>query len=228
MRSRLFMLTIVLALVFTSLGVNVRPATAITTGVTVTCNSVTVTGTTTPLSPVLVTVVNFSGFPPIVGSGIGTADISGSYSITVSHSAAVGSLVGVFVSDPISTGSPPQTVPACVAGFQGFNPGDARVAGRPGDRVVVYCNTNTTGANANTIVVFGVLDDSQGKFLTSFNVADVRKAGGKGITRSVEPLGTVYISLSGTNSFYVKWMGGPADATGTGDFRKRFTCDFAS
>ncbi len=98
-----------------------------------------------------------------------------------------------------------------------YNPGDGRVDPRPGDRVAVYCS-------ANKITIYGVLNDSRGKFLATFTHADLVKAGAKGITKNVEPLGTVFISLSGTSNFSVRWTGGPAAATGVKDFAKAFTC----
>ncbi len=98
-----------------------------------------------------------------------------------------------------------------------FNPGDGRVDPRPGDRVAVYCS-------ADKITVYGVLNDSRGVFLATFSHADLIQAGAAGITKKVEPRGTVIISLSGTSSFYVRWTGGPAAATGVKSFAKAFTC----
>ncbi len=225
MKSRLFVVAIVLAFVVTSLGVNVRPAAA-AGNVTATCNSLSVNGTTLPVFLVSVIVASHPSilFPLII------ADATGAYSASVSISLPAGTVVSGYIVDfiavPFSV-----TVPPCSAstgsGNPPWNPNDARVDGRPGDRIAVYCNTNTTGTNANTIGVYGILNNGEGKFLTAFKYSDVVKAGGKGITRSVEPLGTVYISVNDKTNFYVKWMGGPADATGMGDFRKWFTCDFA-
>jgi hypothetical protein len=106
---------------------------------------------------------------------------------------------------------------------QFFNPGDARSDGRPGDRIVVYCNTS---ANPPTLDVWGVTNDSKGHRLYKFNFADLVAAGSKGILRKVEPLGSVFARVDANNNFVVQWFGGPAGATGTKDFAKSFTCDF--
>ena len=101
-----------------------------------------------------------------------------------------------------------------------FSPGDDRVDPRPGDRVAVYCR-------ADKLTVYGILNDSKGAFLATFSHADLIKAGAKGITKRVEPLGTIFASLSGTSSFYVRWTGGPAAATGVKDFAKAFVCNLS-
>jgi hypothetical protein len=98
-----------------------------------------------------------------------------------------------------------------------YNPGDGRVDPRPGDRVAVYCS-------ADKVSVYGVMNDSRGLFLATFTHADLIKAGAAGITKKVEPRGTVIISLTGTSNLYVRWTGGPAAATGVKDFAKAFTC----
>jgi hypothetical protein len=105
-----------------------------------------------------------------------------------------------------------------------FNPGDGRVDPRPGDRLAVYCNT---GANPPNVDVWGVLNDSSGRRLFTFTFSDLVKAGAKGITKKVEPLGTIYLSVDANNWFVAVWTGGPAAATGTKDFAKSFTCNFA-
>jgi hypothetical protein len=226
MRSRLLRLCLVLVFVVMSLGVGVRPAAAAGT-VTATCNSIDVSGTTlTPGFPVSVLFLSPSGIPPIFTLSNFT---TGAYTASTPHTLPVGTVVSGIMSDGFAPQAFTVTIPACGAGGGAtWNPGDARVDPRPGDRVAVYCNIDPNGPNPNTIGVYGILDDGTGKFLTAFKVSDIVKAGGRGITRSVEPLGTVIISVSGGNSFYVKWLGGPADATGQGDFRKRFTCDFGA
>ncbi len=224
MRARLLSL-IAVAFVVLSLGVNAKPATALAATINIsgiTCHSVNISGVYAPSTPFLAAVSTYP-FAGLLGPIVTvTTDAAGNYSATLSFTASVGQQVIAITTFSGGTGAI-FTVPPCA--FESFNPGDARVDPRAGDRVAVYCNLG--GDNANTIGVYGILDDGTGKYLTTFRVGDIVKAGGNGITRSVEPLGAVYISVSGSNSFYVKWMGGPADATGQGDFRKRFTCNFS-
>jgi hypothetical protein len=87
----------------------------------------------------------------------------------------------------------------------------------------VYCNTS---ANSPTVDVWGVTNDSQGHRLYTFKYADLVAAGSAGILKKVEPLGSVSATVSGLNTFVVRWYGGPAAATGAGDFAKVVTCDF--
>ncbi len=110
------------------------------------------------------------------------------------------------------------------AGSTFYNPGDGRVDPRPGDRLAVYCNT---GANPPTVDVWGVLNDSSGRRLFTFTFASLVAAGDKGITRKVEPLGTIFLRVDANNNFLASWTGGPAAATGVKDFAKSFTCAFA-
>jgi hypothetical protein len=153
------------------------------------------------------------------GTGaVGTFSFWGAGSFTMQpqanpiHDHAV--MDGVVIVD-VSANNPCLGAPV---GPSWFNPGDGRIDPRPGDRVAVYCQ-------ADTVTVYGVLDNSQGVLLSTFKYADLVKAGTSGITRSVEPKGTVFIGLSGTSDLLVKWMGGPAAATGTRDFMKSFTCN---
>jgi hypothetical protein len=105
-----------------------------------------------------------------------------------------------------------------------FNPNDSRVDGRPGDRLAVYCDPAATPPSVD---VYGVEDNSKGVFLATFNNVDLLKAGPKGITKSVDGLGTISMMQDGDNRFYVAWNGGQFRATGQGDFSKSFTCNFA-
>ena len=102
-----------------------------------------------------------------------------------------------------------------------FNPGDSRANPLPGDRVAVYCNT---AASPSTLDVWGVTDDSQGHHLFTFRISDLLSAGSQGISKKVEPLGTVVASLDGNGNFTAQWFGGPASATGQGDFFKQGQC----
>jgi hypothetical protein len=105
-----------------------------------------------------------------------------------------------------------------------FDPGDGRVDPRPGDRLAIYCNP---GGSSPNVDVWGVLNDSTGRRLYTFAFSDLVKAGAKGITQKVEPLGTIYLRVDANNNFLASWTGGPAAATGVRDFAKSFTCNFA-
>ncbi len=99
-----------------------------------------------------------------------------------------------------------------------FNPGDGRVTGNPWDRVAAWCN-------ADNLDVWGIQNDSAGVDLYRFPYTDLIAAGAKGITRNVEPNGTVFASLDSNNNFFIAWYGGPSGATGIGGFAKTFTCN---
>ena len=104
-----------------------------------------------------------------------------------------------------------------------FNPGDSRIDGRPGDRIVVWCNA------PDTIVVYGVKEtDSGGFHLASFSNKALLKAGPKGIYIAVKNNGIVSISTDGKGNYWVAWNGGEHSANGQPGwgFAKGFTCDF--
>jgi len=210
---RFFIIVAVLSAVFAF--ASVRPAAAF--GVDITCNSIKVDGPG-----------GFSGTFPIIditdlGTIVGVitfVDNGGSSTGTGTFSAQTGHILqgpfGLFA------------VPPCggSGGTTWFNPGDARVSPTAGDRVAVYCNTNTTGARANTIGILGIDDNGKGIPLALVNYSDLVKAGGKGIIVSAEPNGSIVIWMTSPNNFLVKWWGGQWDASGSGDFRKRFSCTF--
>jgi hypothetical protein len=104
-----------------------------------------------------------------------------------------------------------------------WNPGDGRIDPLPGDRLAVYCNP---GAKPPNVDVWGVLNDSSGRRLFTFTFSDLVKAGAKGITKKVEPLGTIFLSVDADNQFFAVWTGGPAAATSMGEFTKYFECNF--
>ena len=66
-----------------------------------------------------------------------------------------------------------------------------------------------------------------GHRLFTFTVADLLKAGKAGILKHVEPMGSVFAATDGNGDFVAQWFGGPANATGTKDFAKTFTCGYA-
>jgi hypothetical protein len=201
------------------LGLGARPAAAQSFSYKAACNALTFTGTTVPgdwLDAALV----YEGSHQVAEKWDVYADAAGNFSITVRAPGAVHGTVwgwlwssnyGALFDQQISMGP-------CAGDW--FSPGDDRVDPRPGDRVAAYCS-------ADSVTVYGILDDGTGRFLATFKVADLVKAGATGIVKKVEPLGTVYVSLSGASSLYVRWTGGPADATGVGDFEKWVSCTFS-
>ncbi len=81
---------------------------------------------------------------------------------------------------------------------------------------------------ANTAVfLYQVFLPQPEQTLFTFTYADLVAAGAKGITKNVEPLGTISLRVDANNNFLASWTGGPAAATGVKDFAKSFKCDFA-
>jgi hypothetical protein len=119
-----------------------------------------------------------------------------------------------------STGQVIATSSGGLEGTQFFNPGDARMDPRPGDRIAVYCNQK------NQVVVYGINDgesaDRSGFLLAVFKVNDVRAAGDNGMTKNLGENGTVSISLM-KGWYWVSWNGGKFGATGTDTFTKNFS-----
>ncbi|MCC7446889.1 MAG: hypothetical protein IT324_05695 [Anaerolineae bacterium] len=206
---RLFIIVAVLSAVFTC--ASVRPAAAIP--VDITCNSIRIDGPggLSGSFPIIdITTMDIVGFITFVDNG-GSSTGSGSFSAPTGH--ILQHPFGLFAVPPCGGGS-----------TTWFNPGDSRVSPAAGDRLAVYCNTS--GPNANTIGILGIRDDGNGVPLALVNYSDLIKAGGKGITVSAEPNGSIVIWMTSPNNFLVKWWGGQWDASGYGDFRKRFSCTF--
>jgi hypothetical protein len=208
---RLLIVIAVLSVVFAF--ASAHPAVAL--GVDITCNSVKIDapGGFSGSFPIIDISAN-----AIVGS-ITFVDNGGSSTGNGTFSAPVGHLLDAFFTI--------FAVPPCGGGgTTWFNPGDSRISAAAGDRVAVYCNTNTTGANANTIGILGIDDNGKGIPLALVKYSDLVKAGGKGIMVSAEPNGSIVIWMTSPNNFLVKWWGGQWDASGYGDFKKRFSCTF--
>ena len=154
------------------------------------------------------------GFTGGIGSGTGTFDIivqAGVSSFTFFVFGAAPGTVDYSISD----------VDIDCGDVTFFNPGDGRIDGKAGDRVVVYCDTT---ANPPALSVWGVTNDSQGHKLFSFKLADLLKAGNGGIMKKVEPMGSVFAKIDANGNFFVQWFGGPAGATGDKDFAKYGNC----
>ncbi len=103
---------------------------------------------------------------------------------------------------------------------QWFNPGDGRVNGQPGDRLVVDCDEDR-------IIVYGVNDESLGFLLAAFSNEEVLAAGPAGIYVDLGEEGVLSISGDGVGNFWAAWNGGKFNATGQGDWAKGFHCDFS-
>ncbi|GAB4516197.1 MAG: hypothetical protein OHK0046_21120 [Anaerolineae bacterium] len=95
--------------------------------------------------------------------------------------------------------------------------GDGRVDPRDGDRVIVFCKSTK-------LEVWGASDLGIGLFLTSVSYDSL--IANNAITQNTSQ-GQVIIFVDAHGNFSVRWIGGAAQATGVGDFRKSFTCPFA-
>ncbi len=102
---------------------------------------------------------------------------------------------------------------------------DDRIDSRPGDRIVLWCDM------PDTLVVYGVADDSHGFPLASFKYADLVEAGPNGITRTpAGDNGTVSASVDDQYNFWVAWNGGQYRADGQPEhgFAKGVKCTFGA
>lgn len=102
-----------------------------------------------------------------------------------------------------------------------FNPGDGRVDPRPGDRLAIYCNQPT-----GFVDVWGVDDRSKGFPLAAFSVDDLASADLAGLYITVEPFGTISLSMDEQGNLWAAWNGGQYNADGQPDhgFAKGFRC----
>ena len=98
---------------------------------------------------------------------------------------------------------------------------DGRVDGRPGDRIAIYCKTDT-----NTLEVWGIDRSGNGFLAALFDYYAVVGAGSAGVTRYIGINGSISASVDSQNNFWVAWNGGQYNATGQGDFAKGFHCDY--
>ncbi len=105
---------------------------------------------------------------------------------------------------------------------QWFNPNDGRIDGKPGDRLVVWCN------QPDQLVVYGVSDDSKGFLLSVFSNKAIRAAGPNGLTKSLDQFGKLSVSEDSQGNFWLAWNGGIFKATGKEPFAKGFNCQFQS
>lgn len=92
---------------------------------------------------------------------------------------------------------------------------DGRVDWRPGDRVVLYCNSDN-------LEIWGVSNIGTGVYLTKFNYIDLLRPGI--VSQMVENYGLVEADAQTTGMIHVRWIGGQYYASGTGDFAKWVTC----
>jgi hypothetical protein len=107
-----------------------------------------------------------------------------------------------------------------------YDPYDARIDPRPGDRLAVYCNQK------DQVVVYGIdhaqADFRKGFLLAVFKLEDIKAAGDKGLTRNLGENGTLSISLI-KGWYWVAWNGGQFNATGQDIWVKNFaetTCTY--
>jgi hypothetical protein len=102
--------------------------------------------------------------------------------------------------------------------------GDGRADGRPGDRIAIYCDA------PDSLVVWGIDNESRGFPLTTFSAQQLKRAGPRGITRKLGSLGSISASVDAKNNFWVAWNGGVFSANGLPNrgFAKGFQCKFSS
>ncbi len=102
-----------------------------------------------------------------------------------------------------------------------FDPGDDRVEGKAGDRLVVWINPEPVKGDFQ-FVVYGVNPEGFGFLLTTFSGKEIRNAGEAGVYHNLGNLGVVSISESSPEYFWLAWSGGPYNANGQGLWAKGF------
>jgi hypothetical protein len=191
-----------------------------------------------PLLAIVVSLFWFAANAKTASSSCIVAEVTGPASITVSFTA--GHTYSLKISSPATqifeTASSSYTETAFIpAGVyvavldesvdcaQGFNPGDARINGQPGDRLAVYCNNTANPKNLGVILV-----DNKGKGFSElkFNYDALKAAGQSGVTTKDGLGNTVQAFMTGNNTFYVAWTAGQYGANGVDIFAKAAGCIF--
>ncbi len=96
---------------------------------------------------------------------------------------------------------------------------DGRVAGNPGDLMVLYCQRQY-----RNISVYGI-DHGAGTFLASFEVDKLRGAGA--LSEDLGAKGVVSMAwMPSSGAYYVVLKGGLVEAAGLDTVAKLFHCDF--
>ncbi|MCC7206597.1 MAG: hypothetical protein IT323_04785 [Anaerolineae bacterium] len=129
---------------------------------------------------------------------------------------------GTFLLLVAEDGSPIFGEACSGAPITSFNPRDGRVDPRPGDRLAIYCNQPP-----GSVDVWGVDDKSKGFRLATFTFADLTAAGLTGIYITVEPNGTISLSMDEQGNLWAAWNGGQYNADGQPGhgFAKGFRCN---
>ena len=130
------------------------------------------------------------------------------------------------ISGPIPAPIPPYTTLTitddsvdCGAGSGTFfNPGDGRVNGLPGDRLVVYCNTGGFFPNLD---IYVIAPGGAGKHLAQVLASDLLKPN---FSLNLGSNGILTGGVNMNSAGYVALQGGPYGGTATGDWLKTFSC----
>jgi len=144
----------------------------------------------------------------------GTFTVSGSY-----PDQKAGTVLTLNVSNGMSASG------ACTPNVSWFNPGDARVDPKAGDRLAVYCDGTT-----NSVIVYGIKDDSTGFYQGKFSFKDLLAAGKNGLSIDNGSNGVISASSDSSGNLWIAWNGGQYGANGQPDrgFAKGLTCGFAT
>lgn len=229
---RFITLVMVIAITVTGLALTPRPAQAASVSATATCSGATFQGNGLAPNHVIEVIASkhppltpLGQFPPDLNFRYGNTDANGNFSIYLRYLVPSGIVPsGTEIELMVLDVTPPypgygivllDEVQTCFSEQQFFNPGDNRVDPRPGDRLAVWCN------QPDTLVVYGIDNNSRGFPLTTFSNAAIRVAGSNGLTRNLGSTGTVSVSEDNQNNFWLAWNGGPY-----GNFAKGFSCKF--
>jgi hypothetical protein len=132
---------------------------------------------------------------------------------------------GTFLYLVIEGGFPIPGAP-CTEGAQPavltfFSPGDGRVAPQPWDRLAIYCHQPP-----GSLDVWGVDEQSKGFRLATFTFDALTAAGPTGLSATVDPNGTISVSMDEQGNLWAAWNGGVHGADGQPNhgFAKGFRC----